>query len=235
MNVRTRVGDGVIRAAFAAMLLPAFVRAADSKPADIDPCAAPVRVHLSVSPSDEAAKQQWAVDSCGIRDLLSIDPPDAKAPIVALTAHPASLDVHVELPMGTARSIYDAKEVPLDAKLLIIKPAVAGPDLALSIEPLTDKPYVGLQVSNMPADQLLRELIRIKQLKVRHVERATATHVTFHFQFVPVKTVVQLIAEVAGNRAVQDATGNFDIVAIRNGAAIDKLRADLDADRKSVV
>lgn len=206
----------------AALLGHGNADAADS-PFEIDACAAPLRIHLAGAEFhvQEGSKQELDVDSCGDRELLSLYASVADSPKVSIATHAAAVDLRVELPSAS----YDTKDVPLDGRAIKVTPVGgSGPTLSVSIKRLADQSYAGLQVDNVPSDQLLRELIRVKHLRVLHAEHVTSARISFHFQCVPVRSIIELIAQTSGAQARQDAHGRFDILAIKNGTAIEDLR-----------
>lgn len=151
-----------------------------------------------------------------------------KSPLVAWVRSDGRLDVRVELRDGPAARVYEGKRIAPGTKRTTLRRVghSGGPDLSASLRSVSGSVAVSIDVVDANPRRIVRDLARIGNLKLRHVERIMETPIKLDFQVVPVETVLDLLAFESGAVLHRDGPGGYLFGLNPHAAEIEALRSE---------
>ena len=204
----------------------------------IDACATPLTLTLHGLPSVAGVGLEKTFDICReqaadeIRMLdLGLDARTWQAqilrmPKIAWVPRNGKLDVRVILRDAARPLVYEGLQIAPGAKdvVLLRSGHEEGPLISVSVQRDDGPSRVAMNVVDAKSSNVLRDLVRIKRLKVRNAERITDTPVTFRFQSVRVLSVLQLLADISGVMLHRDGSDGHVFGLNPHAAEIEVLR-----------
>lgn len=176
------------------------------------PCDTPVKVTVEGMPAVDGFRSQSVSNSCGSGARVRLDPPDReiesdprwiasrdRMPTLSVNERDGGFDIEVVWAAATPAIRYRAERLAARTpSILLVPDAEGGPILRLSLEPLNEKPHVGIRADHVKVPRVLRDLSHSKHLTFRNGLLLRNATVSFTFDHLDVPNLVRLLAD-AGN------------------------------------
>ena len=204
------------------------------------PCETPVKVSVQGMPEVAGIRLHGALESCGSGQAQQITPADAdievserwaeerdRMPRITVTDRNGRFDIELLWTVAATPIRYQALGLAAHTSSGRLEAdSAGGPDLRVSIEPISGDPRVGVIGTDFPASRLLDDLERHKGLRFLNASLLADSRVSFNFENMEVRSLIQLLAESAQVRAMRQGPSTYAFQRVANAARIEALRSE---------